>query len=276
MFSKQFSFAFFIVTAAMQIGTTTNAQQIVAHRGASHDAPENTLAAFKLAWQQGADGIEGDFYLTADKEIVCIHDKDTKRTGDRELDVESSTLAELRKLDVGRWKNPKWAGEKIPTLKEVFGTVPDDRLFVIELKSKAKIVPYLAKQLRQLDQGNFRILIITFDAETAKACKESMPNQRVHWLTKFKRNVIGYKPTAKQVGQTVRDTGVEGVGMKGMREVIDRDFINQLTASGCDEFHVWTIDAIEDARYFADLGAFGITTNRPKEIGGAIHEAVGQ
>jgi glycerophosphoryl diester phosphodiesterase len=55
-------------------------QMIVAHRGASYDAPENTLAAFKLAWQQQSDGIEGDFYLTADRQIVCIHDADTKRT----------------------------------------------------------------------------------------------------------------------------------------------------------------------------------------------------
>ena len=82
-------------------GSMSLAQQVIAHRGASYDAPENTLAAFRLAWQQGADGIEGDFYLTADGEIVCLHDSDTGRTGDRKLSVGQSTLAELRKVDVG-------------------------------------------------------------------------------------------------------------------------------------------------------------------------------
>ncbi len=54
--------------------------EITAHRGASHDAPENTLAAFRLAWERGADAIEGDFYLTADEQVVCIHDSTTERT----------------------------------------------------------------------------------------------------------------------------------------------------------------------------------------------------
>lgn len=80
---------------------------IIAHRGASHDAPENTLPAYKLAWQQGADGIEGDFRLTADGQIVCLHDPSTGRVGDRDLVVSESTLAELRQADMGVLKGEK-------------------------------------------------------------------------------------------------------------------------------------------------------------------------
>ena len=86
---------------------------IVAHRGASYDAPENTIAAFKLAWEQGADIAEGDFRLTADGEIVCIHDQDTARVSDDYLVVSKSTLAQLRRIEVGAWKGKKWAGEKL-------------------------------------------------------------------------------------------------------------------------------------------------------------------
>ncbi len=100
------------------------AQQVIAHRGASYDAPENTLAAFRLAWQQGADGIEGDFWLTADGEIVCLHDGDTVRTGDRKLSVGQSTLEQLRTVDVGISKGEKFRGERIPTLAEVLAIVP--------------------------------------------------------------------------------------------------------------------------------------------------------
>lgn len=256
--------------AVMPLG----AQQIVAHRGASHDAPENTLAAFRLAWQQESDGIEGDFYLTADRQIVCIHDKDTERTTGVKLSVEDSTLEQLRSLDAGRWKNERYSGERIPTFEEVLQTVPPRRLFVIELKSKAEIVPVLASELNRLRSDAIRLLIISFDAETVRACKQQLPEVPVHWLTSFKQStpVSAYQPTAAQIVATVRDCGADGVGMKGLTEVIDTSFIKQLKTGGCSEYHFWTIDSQPDARYFQSLGAFGITTNRPAEIRGALQD----
>ena len=74
---------------------------IVAHRGASFDAPENILSAFKLASEQGADAIEGVVLLTKDNQIVCIHDKTTKRLSDQNLVVAESSLEQLKTLDVG-------------------------------------------------------------------------------------------------------------------------------------------------------------------------------
>ena len=111
-------------------------QEIVAHRGASFDAPENTLAAFRLAWEQGADAVEGDFYLTADQQIVCLHDKDTKRTAPNQTSrvVSKSTLAELQQLDVGSWKAEKYKGEKIPTLQEVLKVIPANKKILIEIE----------------------------------------------------------------------------------------------------------------------------------------------
>ncbi len=251
---------------------TVQGQEIVAHRGASHDAPENTLAAFELAWEQRCDGIEGDFYLTADGKIVCIHDKDTKRTTGKNLVVEKSSLADLRVLDAGSWKGKQWGGEKIPTFAEVLKTVRPGGLFVIELKSKSQIVPVLAKELASLDTAKIRMLIISFDAETVRQCKKMIPNVPAHWLTKFRQSAPGgpFEPTAEQVAETVRQCGADGVGMKGMTEVIDETFVSRLRKSGCDEFHVWTIDSERDARYFRELGTYGITTNRPAEINAAL------
>ena len=97
---------------------------IIAHRGASADAPENTLAAFRLAWQQGADGIEGDFRLTSDGRIVCFHDDDTARVAGISLIVEETPLTKLRTLDVGAWKGKPWQGERIASLEEVLAEVP--------------------------------------------------------------------------------------------------------------------------------------------------------
>ena len=97
--------SFFSLVALLMLSSASLAAPfLVAHRGASKDAPENTLPAFELAWKQGADAIEGDFYLTKDGKIVCFHDGDTKKITGKKLVVKDSTLAELQALDVGEWR----------------------------------------------------------------------------------------------------------------------------------------------------------------------------
>ena len=91
---------------------------IIAHRGASHDAPENTLASVRLGWAQEADAVEVDVRQSRDGHIVVIHDAHTRRTARVKRLVRAQTLDELRALDVGRWKHPRYAGEKVPTLAE--------------------------------------------------------------------------------------------------------------------------------------------------------------
>ena len=122
--------------------------EIVAHRGASFDAPENTVAAIKLAWEQKADAAEFDVFLSKDGKIVVIHDADTKRTAGVDRKVADTTLEELRKLDVGKWKDAKFAGEKIPTLEEMLATVPAGKRVFIEVKCGPEIVPELDRVLK--------------------------------------------------------------------------------------------------------------------------------
>ena len=116
---------------------------IIAHRGASFDAPENTLSSFRLAWEQGADGIEGDFMLTSDGQIACFHDLDGQRLAGDPVVVKNSTLAKLQALDVGRWKGDRWRGERVPTLRDVLAIVPAGRKVVFELKDGPAIVSHL-------------------------------------------------------------------------------------------------------------------------------------
>ncbi|TWU60368.1 putative glycerophosphoryl diester phosphodiesterase 1 [Rubripirellula tenax] len=260
---------FIAVLAWLSFASMVDAQMIVAHRGASHDAPENTLSAFRLAWQQNADGIEGDFYLTADDHIVCIHDADTRRTAGVKKPVETSTLAELRSLEYGRWKNASFDGEPIPTLDDVIETVPDGKTIVIELKSDASIVPRLIETIDRFQNEPIRFLVIAFDADTVAMIKKQRPKQRVHWLTGFKQSTPSapFHPTADEIVSTISRIGADGVGMQANRDVIDAAFVATMKQGGCGEFHVWTVDAVADAKYFADLGSIGITTNVPAVIG---------
>jgi len=106
---------------------------IFAHRGASAHAPENTLVAFSLALQHGADGIELDAKLSADGEVVVMHDATLKRTTGVEGKIAERTLKEIKKLDAGKWKGETFAGEPVPTLREVFSSLGGKLLINVEL-----------------------------------------------------------------------------------------------------------------------------------------------
>src|ERR1700694_1997865 len=104
------------------------------HRGAMSLAPENTLAAFALAREVGADGVEFDVQMSADGELVIIHDQPLGRTPEGGGAVANHSLAELKQLDAGRWFDARYAGERIPTLQEVIDLLGGEMFLNIEIK----------------------------------------------------------------------------------------------------------------------------------------------
>lgn len=108
---------------------------IIAHRGDSANVPENTLPAFRRAWERGADGIELDVRLTADGQLVVHHDRRLGRTNGGAGLVSNAALAEIRALDAGGWFSPKFRGQTAPTLDEVFEALPADYLINVEMKA---------------------------------------------------------------------------------------------------------------------------------------------
>src|SRR5258706_1541868 len=125
--------------------------QIIGHRGASLDAPENPLAEVRLAWQQQADAVEVDVHLSRDGKIVVIHDPNTRKLAGVNRKVARQTLAELRALDVGRRRGAAWIGERIPTLEEVLAAVPRSKRLFIEIKCGPEIAPELSRVLSRSD-----------------------------------------------------------------------------------------------------------------------------
>jgi glycerophosphoryl diester phosphodiesterase len=261
-----------VITLAFGVWRTrAGAPWIIAHRGASADAPENTLAAFRLAWAQGADGIEGDFRLTRDGRIVCIHDADTQRVAGTKLVVKDSTLAELQALDVGSGKGEAWRGEKLPSLEEVLAVVPDGKRVFIELKSGSELVAPLAAVLKNASLADEQIVLICLDADVIAACKRLLPRVRCHWLTDYKQQDDGrWTPTVEEVIATIRQARADGLGTESRPEYVDEKFVRQLRAGGIDEFHVWTVDDAETARLYRRLGAWALTTNCPGKLRAAL------
>ncbi len=243
---------------------------IIAHRGASADAPENTLAAFRLAWEQGADGIEGDFRLSSDGRIVCIHDEDTARVAGTSQIVEETPFAKLRALDVGAWKGEQWQGERIASLEEVLAMTPAGKQVVIELKAGTEIVEPLADVLERAPATDNILLISLVDA-TIDACKRHLPTVRCHWLSDYEQQSNGdWAPTADEVIAAIRRVGADGFGSESKPEHFDANFVARLRAAGIGEFHVWTVDDPMVAQLYAGLGAWGITTNRPAFVRTAL------
>lgn len=263
-------FVYFLVLTQ---SATVDAQLVVAHRGASFDAPENTLAAFSLAWKKHADAIEGDFYVTKDQQIVCIHDKTTKRLAPRQpvLTVANSTLAELKKLDVGSWKHQSYSGERIPTLKEVLATVPDGKQVLVEIKCGVEILPLLKPQLKASGLEPDQIVIICFSKAVVTEARRMMPEYNANWLTSYKQKTkqSEWKPTRQEVLTTLNQTGATGLGTNANLKVVDQLFVDSIRDAGF-EFHTWTINDVDAARKVSDLGALSITTDRPELIRNAI------
>ena len=120
---------------------------IIAHRGASGDAPENTLAAFRLAIEQGADLIELDIHQTLDGSLVVLHDESLERTGGDPRLVKDLTLAQIKKLDVGAWRGNTFANEAIPTLAEVLELAEGEISLQIEIKRGHSYYPLIEQRL---------------------------------------------------------------------------------------------------------------------------------
>jgi glycerophosphoryl diester phosphodiesterase len=239
-------------------------QLLIAHRGASHDAPENTLSAFRLAIEQDADGFEGDFWLGAGGHIVCLHDKDTERVAGRKLLATDAPFDDLRALDVGRWKGEKWRGEQLPTFQEVLAEVPAGKKFFIELKSGPEIVAPLAKLIESSPAELENLVIISFSADAIAESKKRLPHIKALWLCSFKKEK-GKKdpPSVEEVAATIKRTGADGLDAQAVPEVVDAAFVKRLGELGCRELHVWTVDDPKIAKFYQQLGAQSITTNRP-------------
>lgn len=244
------------------------AVEVVAHRGASHLAPENTLASVRLGWKLGADAVEVDVFLSSDGRIVAIHDETTARTTGVDLDVARTPASRLRRLDAGAWKAPKYAGERIPYLEEVLETVPAGKRLLVEVKCGPAILPRLE---RVLDASGKRgqVMIISFNFEVAAGARRRMPDVPALWLKSTEKDESSGAPrphdpllverarAARLAGLGVHHAGVEAVFVRAVRD------------AGL-KLYVWTVDDPAEARRLLALGIDGLITNRPGWMRGQL------
>jgi len=238
------------------------AVEIVAHRGASYDAPENTVAAFQLGWQQQADAGELDIHLTKDRQIVVIHDANTKRTTGTNGAVAVRTLEELRTLDAGKWMGPRWQGEKLPTLAEALATIPEGTRMFVEIKCGPEVLPVLQNVLQASGKKPAQLVLIGFSYDTMVKAKKKFPDLPVYWLVGYgKDKKTGKYPALEALIEKAKVAGLDGLDLD-YKFPIDTKFIAKVKRAGL-QLHVWTVDDPATAKRLVAAGVDSITTNRP-------------
>ncbi|MEY5009159.1 MAG: hypothetical protein RLZZ253_298 [Verrucomicrobiota bacterium] len=248
--------------ALTMAAVSAQAVEIVAHRGFSARAPENTVGAFELAWKSGADSCELDVYLTADGKTAVIHDADTVRTTGIKQAVSRATQAELTAFEAGVWKGTEWAGQKIPTLEQALKTMPEGKhRFFIEVKCGPEIVPELVRILEPMKHRASQLVVIAFDRKVAAASKKALPWVQVYRLAAGKTR--DRKPTdlARLIAEA-REDHLDGLDLGTKDFPWDPAMVEQVRLAGLG-LYVWTVNDPESVRKFAEIGVQGITTDDP-------------
>jgi glycerophosphoryl diester phosphodiesterase len=238
----------------------SNSPLVIAHRGESLDAPENTLASVCLAWERNDDAAEIDVHLTKDGSIVVIHDDNTLRTAHRYGVVATLTLEQLRQFDVGRYKGKRWAKERIPTLEDVLATVPAGKKLFVEIKVDDAILAELTCVLKRSSRSPDQVVLIGMDLHTMEILKRALPRYQVYWVCSLKDEKLAKtgNPGEGLIAR-VRQTGLDGLDIEASKK-IDNKFIARVKAAGM-KLYVWTVDDPDEARRLFASGADGIATN---------------
>ena len=229
----------------------------IAHRGASGNAPENTLAAFKKALEIGVDAVELDLHGTADGEIVVIHDATLDRTTDLQGHINETPLETIRDADAGEWFDTEFSGEPVPTLAEALACIGKETIAVLEIKDPLIAEAVVAKihETESLDTT----VIISFHTGVLQTIRTLEPRIATGWL------IGGFNTPAPPV-TLCQQLGELGSSLLNVNhELITAEFAYEICRRGI-ALWCWTVDDIARMREMKARGVQGITSNYPERF----------
>ena len=235
----------------------------IAHRGASALAPENTIAAFERAVELGAGVIELDLHMSQDGELVVIHDDTLDRTTDGSGPVHQRSLAELMRLDAGRWFGEGFAGQRIPRLDEVLDRFAGKVPLALEVKAGSTFFPGIEEKVVSALRERAAIdhaAVASFDHYALRRLKEIEPTIRT---------------AALLVGRPVSVSAIAGPA-KADGLALEASFVTKTEVEACCaaglQIVVWVVNDPAQMRHFIGLGVDGIITDRPDLLRLALTE----
>jgi glycerophosphoryl diester phosphodiesterase len=233
---------------------------IIAHRGFSGAAPENTLAAFQKAIEAGSDMIELDVHLSRDGEVVVIHDGTLNRTTTGKGKVSDHTLEELKQLDSGSWFGPAFAGQRIPMLQEVLDLCRNRILVNIELKAEGlgryTVIDLSDRSLQEAEKAGMagQVLFSSFDLAAIERIQMKKPGMPVALITALPWNSPA--DLAKEMCFTI---------LNCRSKTLSRNNLSKAHQEGL-QVNVWTVNDEKEMAQFVSLGVDGIITNYPDRL----------
>lgn len=233
---------------------------VIAHRGYSGEAPENTLAAFKKAIEAGCDMLEFDIHFSKDRQIVVIHDETLERTVNAQGRVSDHTLADLKKFDAGFWFSPDFKGERIPTLQEVLNLAKGKILVNIEIKSPSHgyySVTELAEQaLKEVKKAEMlkEVIFSSFNPAALEKILEIEPRAYVAILFHRDWNFVQ---------EITRGKSFEVLNLR--KDFLTPEKIARIKGLGF-MVNVYTVNEEAELRKFVEWGVNGIITNYPGRL----------
>ncbi|MGW1912008.1 glycerophosphodiester phosphodiesterase [Streptomyces sp. NPDC002076] len=260
--------------------------QVVAHRGASEDAPEHTLAAYKKAIEDGADALECDVRLTADGHLVCVHDRRVNRTSNGRGAVSALELADLAALDFGSWKTREsWHGrveepdwEHRPEDREETSVLTLERLLelvadagrrvelAIETKHPTRWAGQVEERLLTLlkrfgldapaSAAESQVRVMSFSARSLHRVRVAAPTLPTVYLVQF------LTPRLRD-GRLPAGVRIAGPSIRIVRN--NPAYVERLQRAG-HRVHVWTVNEPEDVDLCVELGIDAVITNRPLAV----------
>ncbi|WP_234320119.1 glycerophosphodiester phosphodiesterase [Streptomyces sp. SBT349] len=246
--------------------------RVIAHRGASEDAPEHSLAAYRKAITDGADGLECDVRLTADGHLVCVHDRRVNRTSNGRGAVSALELAQLAELDFGSWKAPAGGAETpdsadperttVLTLERLLRLVAEAGRPVdlaIETKHPTRWAGHVEERLLALlDRYPLpgRVEVMSFSARSLRRVHLAAPALPTVYLMQLLL-------PRHRAGRLPRGNAIAGPSIRILRR--DPGYVARAHRAG-NRVHVWTVDEPADVDLCARLGVDAVITNRPNTV----------
>lgn len=227
----------------------------IAHRGASGEYPENTGVAFRKAIEAGVDMIELDCQLTSDGHVVVFHDERLKRTAGVSGTVRSKTLAQLKKLDIGRWRKKTFAGERILTLEEALECVSGSADLCLEIKSYADSAPgielkilFIVSHYDYLD----RTIISSFNYNCLARVRELAPEASL--------GILVDSDAKNDPFEAARQLAANSIQVQ--KQIVTGGLLSRAWEEGLDVY-VWTVNEIKDMEALISLGVQGLMSDFP-------------
>lgn len=254
-----------IAALAAAAALSASGADIVAHRGENTQAPENSIPAFKAAFANGADTIEGDFYLAESGEMVCIHgENELKKLAGSDKPIAKLGRGDLRTLDLASNSFKSLSPVRIPTAEEVFAAIPKGKSIFFEIKNYPKgFFEKLEAARKSAGLDESQISLISFDFNALKDAKSRNPRYKCYFLYNIKNRGGKILPEADEIAARVKSANLDGVDVScwGLTE----GYVRDLKSRGL-YVAVWTVNKIEDMEKFIKWGVDSVTTDRSAEF----------